>query len=328
MPPYTYHYARHPETGWNLLHLTCEGTAPQERTHVALAPEMGMNLLAFDVGQHSFIIEGDRADGRFTLLGTPVLYPTPNRVRNARFTFDGREFTFPPNNGPNFIHGLVRDRPWECDAPQVTGESVRVTARYRFAPGNEAFAVFPIRNTLELTVTVRPASVRFDFTVYNEEASQRLPFGLALHPYFAILGNRSQVRLHVPAQRWMEAINLLPTGRLRPMEEGPADLRRPVPLEALNLDDVFWGLSSRTPQTIFYEAVGKCLILSASDHFTHCVVYTPKGRPFFCVENQTCSTDAHNLYARGLEQEAHLLILNPGEALTAWVQYTLADLAF
>ena len=31
-----------------------------------------------------------------------------------------------------------------------------------------------------------------------------------------------------------------------------------------------------------------------------------------CMENQTRSTDAHNLYAKGLEKEAHLLIAEKG----------------
>jgi aldose 1-epimerase len=33
----------------------------------------------------------------------------------------------------------------------------------------------------------------------------------------------------------------------------------------------------------------------------------------FCIENQTCSTDAHNLHARGFTREAHLLVLAPGK---------------
>ena len=49
------------------------------------------------------------------------------------------------------------------------------------------------------------------------------------------------------------------------------------------------------------------------------VVYTPPGRPFFCMENQTCSTDAHNLYSKGLEKEAHLLIAGQGKKVSGWV---------
>jgi aldose 1-epimerase len=51
--------------------------------------------------------------------------------------------------------------------------------------------------------------------------------------------------------------------------------------------------------------------LEASEIFKHMVVYTPSKRDFFCLENQTCSTDAHNLYEKGFTEEAHLLILEP-----------------
>jgi aldose 1-epimerase len=56
------------------------------------------------------------------------------------------------------------------------------------------------------------------------------------------------------------------------------------------------------------------LTLGASPDFTHVVVYTPAARPFFCIENQTCSTDAHNLHARGFVRQAHLSIVEPGQS--------------
>ncbi len=49
------------------------------------------------------------------------------------------------------------------------------------------------------------------------------------------------------------------------------------------------------------------------------------GRPFFCVENQSCSTDAHNLYAQGKQELAHLVILAPGQSLNAWVEFTVSE---
>ena len=68
------------------------------------------------------------------------------------------------------------------------------------------------------------------------------------------------------------------------------------------------------------------LTLEASELFTHSVVYTPAGQPFFCVENQSCSTDAHNLYARGLEKEAHLTVLPPGASLSAYIEMVVSDM--
>lgn len=326
MPSFSYRREQHPEAHIEVLHLCWQGASPAESASISLAPEMGSNLLSLAIGGQEYLVAGDPSGGAWQVLGTPILYPMPNRVRDGQFSFDGRDYVFPPNNGPNFIHGLVRDRPWACDAPRLGEDRISVTTRFRFEPASPAYALFPIRNTLELTYTLRPDAVRLDFTVFNEDQGLRLPFGLAIHPYFAIIGEREQVRIQSPARYWMEAVHLLPTGRLLDISDGPADLRRPTPLSALALDDVFCGLSSQTPQVIYYDAIGTRLLLRASDLFTHSVIYTPPGRPFFCIENQSCSTDAHNLYAQGLQEAAHLTILEPGQACSAWIELTVRPL--
>ena len=317
--------AEHPDTGWCVAYLSTCGDAPEERTTASFAPDRGSNLFQFQVGGTEYLYGIEGAQDQARLLGTPILYPTPNRVRDARFIFEGQTYEFQPNNGPHFIHGLVRDVPWTCDAPILSEEDVSITSRIVFEPGTEIYRSFPIRNTLELTYTLRPNAVRLDLAVHNADDHQRLPFGLAIHPYFRIIGPRQSVRLQVPAAKSMEAVDLLPTGRLVDLEDGPADLRAPGSLADLDLDDVFWGLEASKPQVIYYDSLGKKVALTASSFFTHSVVYTPQGREFFCVENQSCSTDAHNLHDRGLEREAHLTILDPGESLTAWVEISVSD---
>jgi len=123
----------------------------------------------------------------------------------------------------------------------------------------------------------------------------------------------------------MEAVDLLPTGRLVPLAETPQlDARLPRSLEGFVVDDVYWGLAPERPVTIDLRPVRRRLELRASESFTHLVVYTPAERAWFCVENQTCSTDAHNLYARGLAQESHLIVVEPGQSSTGWVEYRFA----
>ena len=317
---------RHLTTGWQMVHLSATSDASQERTTASLTPEVGSNLTSLRVGDTEYLYETVTIDDDDSkLLGTPILYPTPNRVRDAEFTFKGRKFKFEPNNGPNFLHGLVRNAQWTCSEPIVSKDSVAVTTRVAFEPGSDIYELFPIRNSLELTYTLKPGAIRFDFTVRNEDEHQQLPFGLAIHPYFRIIGPRRSIRLQVQAKKWMEALDLLPTGRLLDLENGPADLRAPTSLRNLDLDDVFWGLVTESPQVIYYDQIGKKVTLTASPFFTHSVIYTPKDMPYFCVENQSCSTDAHNLYNQGLEKESHLAILEPGELLTAWVDITVSN---
>ena len=322
----SFEYDRDEVTGGRTLRMRADGDTPEMDTVAEFLPEMGSNLCRYAVGGTEYIYGTAEANGRTILLGTPILYPTPNRVRNAQFTFGGKVYRFTPNNGTNFLHGLVREELWEVDEPIVGMESVSVTARIGFDPTRSFWDSFPIRNMLELTYTLRAGTLRLSFHVSNEDSYQLLPFGLAIHPYFRVHGGRDAVRIQVPAQKWMEAEDLLPTGRLLDLEEGPADLREPTPLSELNLDDVFWGLSESRPQTIYYDDLGKKVVLTASDFFTHSVVYTPPERPFFCIENQSSSTDAHNLYSQGMEKEAHLAVLPPGASLSAWIEMTVGDL--
>jgi aldose 1-epimerase len=53
------------------------------------------------------------------------------------------------------------------------------------------------------------------------------------------------------------------------------------------------------------------------------VIYTPPGEPFFCLENQTCSTDAHNLYDKGFREESGLRFAGAGAVAAGTVRYWL-----
>ena len=236
MNRYSHVTETHADTGLELVRLTCEADA--SRTEIAFAPAMGCNIMSFVVDGREYLVAS--GDGR--VLGTPILYPMPNRVRNAHFEFDGHSFDFEPNNTGNFIHGLVRERPWAVDEPVITNEGIACTMRFVFAPGCEAYDLFPISNTLTLKLTLSPHKLRFDWTIENQDESRRLPFGLAIHPYFAIQGERARVRLQVPAQKAMEAVDLLPTGKLIDIEDTPLG-EEPVRLSELDLDDVFLGMA-------------------------------------------------------------------------------------
>ena len=54
------------------------------------------------------------------------------------------------------------------------------------------------------------------------------------------------------------------------------------------------------------------------------MVFTPWDRPVFAVENQTSSTDAHNLWTKGFKRESNLLVLEPGAKGGGFVRWRLA----
>jgi len=176
-----------------------------------------------------------------------------------------------------------------------------------------------------LIYTVTEGCIRIDWTIVNDDLAKRLPFGLAIHPYFRVIGERSQVRLLVPANKYQEVIDLMPTGRLLDLCDAPADLNEPKALSEVDLDSVYWGLAQAKPQVIYYDAVGTQVTLRADDLFKLSVIWTPEGMPFFGVENQSCSTDAHNMYAQGNTDLANLAILEPGQAMRSWIELTVSE---
>jgi len=299
---------------------------PADSVSLAFAPTQGCNPYSFQVGGREYMFGAFERDGQKRIMGSPILYPMPNRVKNATFTFDGRVFTFEPNERTHFMHGLVQRAVWDVDEPVEGESSISVRTSIKCVPGTPMYERFPIENTLELVYRLEPRTMHMDFTVSNTDAVYRLPFGLAIHPTFNVYGPRESVTIECPATKWMEHETQIPSGRLIDIANGPADLRTPKPISELELDDVFFGLERAKPQVIRYHSLGKALTLYADDFFTHSVIYVPKGMPFFCVENQSCSTDAHNLYAQGLQDAAHLTILEPGETLSASITFQLSDL--
>jgi len=293
-----------------------------------IAPSAGANLfgLVYDGKELLYCPEEDNlAEFSGGSSGTPVLYPTPNRVARGKFTFQGRTFDFGLNDGDRFLHGLVRTVPWEFDSPVTSQTGASVECWIDFAPGTELCEKFAFDHRLSLIYELDEKGLRISYKVENRD-SRQLPYGFALHPYFNFLGARQSAILCVPARWHMEAVNLMPTGELEKLDGMPFDIRQPTPVPNLVLDDVYFGMRPENPAWIEYRQAGIRLELAASEEFTHMVVYIQPQNSFFCVENQTCSTDAHNLYARGLVDESNLLIVPAGGVKEGWIHYIVEQL--
>ena len=322
---YGYNFAKHPVLDQKMICLWSENDHVR-KTEAKLLPEFGSNLCSYSVDGIEFLHQAPMPVIGSKFFGTPVLYPFPNRIRNCRFTFDGTEYVLPDNDGGRSLHGLVYDTPFQFETPVVTDDDISVKTKLEILPGHPIYKLFPIANSLELNYILGADGLTIQVKISNLDQEKRFPFGFGIHPYFNVLGLKSQVKLYVPAKKWMEAVNLIPTGRLIDLDKSPADLSKPTKLSGLNLDEVWYGMEPKKPQAIIYEALGKKMVLYASDIFTHSVTYTPPFESFLCVENQTNSTDCHNLYAKGFEEEAHLLILKPGESISGTIRFCLEDI--
>jgi aldose 1-epimerase len=303
-------------------------------TSARIAPSIGCNVVSFTVNGVEYLhgptdpkaFEASRSVGDLSAFGfgVPIMYPMPNRVRDARFLFEGRTYSFKPNAGPNFMHGLVHSIGWEFLGRTEKPGSAAAHFKLDFKPGTKWYDAFPHRHTLKLTVRVDERSVRWEYIVDNTMGDKPVPFGFGLHPWFRYVDSRSRTVLTLPAESKMDAADWLPTGKWTPLEMNH-ELRKGRVLEGFVEDGLYSGLSSAKPATIDFQDRRMRLTLSASDDFKHVVVYTPPNQPYFCVENQTAATDAHNLFAQGMRDSSGLIVVPPGKSHAGAVEYVVTS---
>lgn len=284
------------------------------RIEVHVCPEDGMNIYQIIYDGNYVVVWDEERFERGGTYSVPVLYPTPNRTRDLKIhvneeSYDAR------------MHGLVRRLPFTVTKEACTEDGILLEGSLQWDEAQAEFSMFPYRSILVIRIRLCEDALSWEYELTNHE-SRELPYGIAIHPFFS--KNNQNVEITVPTDMLMEMTqDNLPTGRLIPIEETGADLRKSAFVEELDLDHVYTGYHQGEPIVIRYEDFK--LEIDCTEEFTHVVVFTPK-KPFFCIENQTCATDCFNLYHRGLEEESGLLFVAPGKTGSGALKFRFSNM--
>ncbi|GCF10330.1 aldose 1-epimerase [Dictyobacter arantiisoli] len=333
--PFSAEIRQDAELGSTVLSLSYQDAQDASRNlNAEIAPDLGSNLFRLRAGEHDIIYRDLALLKQMGFTGDFVLWPFPNRVRDKRYSYQGKEYSLAAVKRPTpdtvLIHGLVFDRAWQYEQPVVTATSASVTTFVDVTAADDHwYEAYPFESRLSLTYTLTAEGVQITYQVRNT-GTQSLPFGFALHPYFSTLSNKQETYISLPAKAVMEADSLLlPTGRVLDVSGimyAMFDLRQPVAVSNLKLDHVYTQLEPGAPVVVDYRGRGIQLHITSTDDFTHAVIYSATAQdPFFCIEHQTCSTDAINLAIQGEERQqmAHLLEVQPGSSATGSLYYKL-----
>jgi aldose 1-epimerase len=344
----------------------CQLRDTRRRAEALLYPELGNNCVAFRTTPDP---DGRLADGTECApvdlfvppdnledlrrspfhAGQPILFPFPNRVRDGRYTFEGKTYTMPDllakgwdKGAGHAIHGLVGDKAWTLEAAHADDHCAQVRCFLQMDAISENFAQYPFPCRIIVTYRLREGILEMQTEVINT-GTQTLPMGFGIHPWFptalrpgATLPDtlaqidperRALARVRVPAAAIWELEKLMPTGRVIPVTdlEPHFDLSGFRALGQNFYDNVFtrilhradgWSEAGlRDPQTHLE------LYLAADGSFREWVLYAPQTRPVIALEPYTCPTDAINLYARGLD--VGLIRLAAGESWTGTIRFGL-----
>jgi aldose 1-epimerase len=294
-------------------------------------PSLGFNCLAWrsrgPAGELTLLYTDPNLGGnpRPTRGGIPVLFPFPNRIRDGEFTWEDQRYQLPRNDssGQNAIHGFACRHPWRVVDQGADEHAAWLTGEYWAAQdAPETLSLWPADHRIRLTYRLSPGMLRLEAAVDNP-AGQALPFGLGFHPYFRLplreKGRAEDVRLTLPVRETWQLRDGLPTGPVEPLG---VDYSTPQPATSLTLDDVYTGLPAPEGASLIHGGSlieGKTrLSLDFSSGFRELVVFTPPHRQAIALEPYTCTTDAINLQARGID--AGWLVLEPGRVWRGQVE--------
>ena len=216
------------------------------------------------------------------------LIPYSNRLADRRFAWLGQNYTTQPNfdDSPHSLHGVGWQRPWALKAQGETD----ATLAYRHA----ADADWPFSFDAEQRFALTADSLQMTIRLTNTDLSDQ-PVGLGWHPYF-LRRNNSRLQMAVTT-RWDHDARQIPT------------LAVPQPaidaaVESLAFDHCFGGWNGHARIT------DDSFTLRLASSLSYAVVFTPPGKPHFCVEPVSHLNDAIH---RADPRSQGLLRLRPGE---------------
>ncbi len=240
--------------------------------------------------------------------GIPVLFPFPNRIQDARFSFGGQEYRLPVNSKPHAIHGFAIQADWEVVEHVANESGATLAGRYQLSRQSpEMRPHWPTDAVLDLRYTLAGRRLTLDVGVTNPTADP-LPYGFGIHPYFQLPlqpgGDPARTRIVLPAAESWVLDGYIPTGDRKPVDER-LDFREGKPILGLMLDDVLTGLTyegGRGRCRLMDLALDCEVVMDFENTFRELVVFTPPGvGDLISVEPYTQTTAAVNLAARGVD---------------------------
>src|SRR5579863_1278994 len=277
-------------------------------------------------------------------LGGAILVPYPNRIRGTlsqdgttlQTTIDGHQVTLPANwKGKNpgaevhAMHGLIlssdfKDVKHENGPKESTVSAILHAGNFggHWLSDTDVYVQMTLRNdALDIVVTAKNVG------------KEPLPMAIGAHPYFALpSGDRTQARLHVPAEKRVlvdNYDNVFPTGQIESVKGTPYDFTAAAgkPLGSLFLDECFTDLQ-RDPEgrvivTVTDPAANYGVhVMALSPDIKAIQVYSPPDKDFVAVEPQFNLSDPYNKKIWG-NTDTGVVTIAPGKSVSWHIRVEL-----
>lgn len=239
-----------------------------------------------------------------------VLIPFPGRIGNGRYSFDDQDFQLECNDkeGPNAIHGFVRNLPWQVEM----NHSNRITCTVHLDASAYAERGYPFALHVGVTYELDHEGLSCAFTVKNV-GKRPAPVGVGFHPYFTVGTPRiDAAEVQIPGNGYVEFNEqLVPTGSILRVADTPWDYRRFRAIAGQRFNHCYVQLErdahGMATASLRDFAQGRAIDISMDPAFSAVVVYTGDAivdapRAAIAIEPMTCASDAFNHPEWGLKR--------------------------
>jgi aldose 1-epimerase len=279
----------------------CEIGTSQSRAWVC--PELGGAVARFHWRGRSILRDAPDAaifGRKVEMMGCFPLVPFSNRIGQARFRFEGREYRLRPNfpPEPHAIHGVGWRRRWDL----VAHEAPRVELALEHL-GDEDW---PFPFSARQTVTIGEDSLGLALEIANT-GERPMPAGLGFHPYFNLLPS---TKLEARWEGcWLAGPDKLPS--LWTTTPPDCDFGSVREAGSWSVDRCFTGWD----RIARLEYGTHSVRITASEELSRIVCFAPgDGRAFIALEPVSHVNDPFALAERGFA-DTGLRRLDPGERL-------------
>ncbi|MFD8558551.1 aldose 1-epimerase family protein [Streptosporangium canum] len=255
-----------------------------------------------------------QADGPIPYYSGTLLAPWPNRVADARYTFEGETHRLVANEGDRgtAIHGLVAEVDWEAVewlAVEDEHGFVRLAHTITPSPG------YPFTVALQVLYSLSPDGLTTTLTAENL-GDGPAPYGCGPHPWL-LPGDVEGYELHVPATKVLLVDDRLLPRSLEDVSGTPYDFTTERTVGDTAVDHAFTGIVPDADGLARVRVSGpdggvEMRWDAARLPWVQVCTGTGLGHSGLAVEPMTCPPDAFN-------SGTDLIVLRPGDKIeTSW----------
>ena len=230
--------------------------------------------------------------------GIPHLFP-PNRIKDGKFIFNGRDHQFPIKPSGNSLHGFLHFSGWKVLEKKIEDDYISLKLSYTSEKKADYYSYFPYEFKCTREYVLTSNGLTENYRVENL-GNKLIPLSVGNHTAFP-LGRNNNTKIRVDIEKLVILNDTkIPTGEIEVLSSEERKVAKEgVDPNFKNLDHLYMAKEVKDGEChkaiiINNHPMGDT-IYEVDNKYRYWVLCNYESRgDIICIEPQTSSIDAHN----------------------------------